>query len=151
MADELLDLEEIPQNQVDIDRIKDLSHKTKTAYEERDAKAAALAAEEATRQKAEKERDFYKGFNTVASKYPGASDYQDQILEKVNAGYDAEDATIAILAKEGKYTPAPEPAKPRENPAGGSASNTIKATGEKPIADMTQAERREELEKNLGR
>ena len=151
--EEKLDLELVdPEpNQVDINRIKDLSQKTKAAYEERDAKEAARVAEEQARLNAEKERDYYKGFNTVASKYQGASDYQDQILEKVKAGYDIEDAAVAVLVKEGKYTPPPEPQGPRENPAGGSATNSIKATGEKTIADMTQAEKRAELDKVLGR
>ncbi len=125
-------------------RIKSLSEKVKTASEERDALAKAKDEESSAKASAEKERDFYKNFNTVSSKYQGAADYQDKILEKVNAGYDIEDATIAILAKEGKY--APEPVKEQRAPlAGGSAGTGIVDIGDKKPSQMSRDELRQQL------
>lgn len=147
MADEELDLEleseEDKINRVE-KRIKSLSEKVKLTSEERDELAKAKEAEATARANAEKERDFYKGFNQVSAKYPGASDYQDKILEKVNAGYDVEDATISILAKEGKFTPA-QPKTESERAAGGSASIGITGKAEKSPNEMTQDERRAQL------
>lgn len=116
-------------------RFKDLADKVKTTAEERDASKAEAEA-------AKKEVEFYKGFSKVSSKYEGAADYQDKILEKVNSGYDLEDATISVLAKAGKLTNAPVQ---RESPAGGSATTTMNQGGEKTIAEMTKAEKREAL------
>ena len=94
---------------------------------------------------AEKEVDFFKNFSQMTSKYSGANEYQDQIKEKVMAGYDVEDATISILAKEGKFvTPEPAPL-PRESPIGGSAVNAMKSGGDKSIGEMTQEERKSAL------
>ncbi len=116
-------------------RLKDLSEKVETTAKERDeATAKALAAE--------KEVEFYKGFSKVSSKYEGAADYQDKILEKVNSGYDLEDATISVLAKAGKLQNAPTA---RQSPAGGSASTAIQAGDDKPVGEMTTAEKREKL------
>ena len=117
-------------------RLRTLSSKVEKTSKERDeAETARLAAE--------KERDFYKGFSGVSTKYPSASEFQDKILEKVNAGYDIEDATVSVLNKEGKLT-APPPTPPA-NAAGGSAITDISAGGSKTVADMTQAERRQAL------
>ncbi len=111
--------------------------------------ASFLAEEEKTKLQAErdnlaKESAFYKGFNQVSTKYPGANEYQDKILEKVNAGYDVEDATISILAKEGKYTP-PVATVERESPAGGSAATAIPGSGQKTLDEMTRDEKRAAL------
>lgn len=117
-------------------RFKDLSEKVELTAKERDeATAKALAAE--------KEVEFYKGFSKVSSKYEGAADYQDKILEKVNSGYDLEDATISVLAKAGKLQNAPVQ---RQSPAGGSASTAIQAGDDKPLGEMTRAEKRAALE-----
>ncbi len=116
-------------------RFKDLSEKVQTTAKERDeAKQAAEAAQ--------KEVEFYKGFSKVSSKYEGAADYQDKILEKVNSGYDLEDATISVLAKAGKLTNAPVQ---RQSPAGGSASTSMRGDDDKPVSEMTSAEKREKL------
>ena len=117
-------------------RFKDLSDKVKSTSEERDK----LATEKA---EAEKERDFFKGFSNQVAKYPAAAELQDKILEKVKAGYEVEDATVAILNREGKLTPQPQ-AKPG-SPAGGSATNTMKGGGEKPLGEMTRDEKRAQL------
>src|SRR3990167_10646702 len=127
MADEIdLDLEgEEPEVKVQDKRIKDLSEKVKLTSQERDELAKGKQQAEADKEIALKEVDFFKNFNPLVSKYQGAAEYQDKIKEKVMAGYDIEDATISILAKEGKF-PSPAPPKP-ESPVGGSAANIIKS------------------------
>lgn len=153
MADEELDLnlDEEQVNPVE-KRIKNLSDKVRTTAEERDAERAANAEKEAKLLQAEKERDFFKNFNQVSSKYQGASDFQDKILEKVNAGYDLEDATISILAKEGKYQPqAVETPAPKESPAGGSAINTMSGGGEKALGEMNLEEKKALVEEALNK
>ena len=148
MADELLDLEE-GQEQVNKTekRIKDLSEKVKLTSEERDELVKSKETLEQEKVALSKEVDFFKNFSQMTSKYAGAGDFQEQIKEKVVGGYDVEDATISILAKEGKFIPPDKPAPPRENPAGGSATSTVRAAGEKPISEMTQLERKEALMK----
>lgn len=148
MADELdLDLdttlEEENKNKVE-KRIKDLSEKVRLTSTERDDLLKAKEESEAKAKAAQLDADFYKNFSTVSSKYAGSADYQEQIREKVNAGYDLEDATVAVLNKEGKFTPPAAPQAPRESPAGGSAINTFKS-GDKTVSEMTQAERRSAL------
>lgn len=124
-------------------RIKDLADKTKVAIE-------ARAKAEAERDVATKEASFFKNFNTLTPKYQGAAEFQDKIKEKVMAGYDVEDATISILAKEGKYQP-PAPESPKlDSPAGGSAVNTI-APQEKTIENMNKDERRAALTESLNK
>lgn len=106
----------------------------------------ATAAEEA-RKKAEAERDslakeasFYKSFNPLLSKYQAAAELQDKIKEKVMAGYDIEDATVAILNREGKLNPQ-APVVERETVAGGSATNPPTTGKAKPVGEMSQSER----------
>jgi hypothetical protein len=147
MAEEELDLE-LNDEQENINRvekrIKSLSEKVELTAEERDEKARLLQENEGKLALTSKERDFYKGFNSITTKYPGASEYQDKILEKVNAGYDVEDATISILAKEGKYTPT-APKLDKERVAGGSASTAMSGNDSKTPKEMTQDERRAQL------
>lgn len=112
-----------------------------TALAEKEKLVKAKTDEEKKRLEAEKDRDFYKGFSTLNSKYPGASEYQDKILEKVRAGYEQEDATISILAKEGKYTPPPPPEPDKENPAGGSATTQVKTGTSKSLSEMKPEEK----------
>lgn len=146
MAEEELDLELEEQDNINKveKRIKSLSEKVKLTSEERDELAKAKQELEVKNSNISKERDFYKGFNQVSAKYPGASEYQDKILEKVNAGYDVEDATISILAKEGKYTPT-QPKAESERAAGGSAATSLKGNDSKTPQEMSQDERRAQL------
>lgn len=155
MADELdLDLadsasEEQEQISKAEKRIKSLSEKVKLTSQERDELASAKEKVEAEKAQALKDVDFFKNFNTLTSKYPGSSEFQDKIKEKFNQGYELEDATISELVKAGRFTPpTPEVAR-KESPAGGSASNTVRSGGEKPLSEMTQAERRKLLEDSL--
>ena len=145
MADEDLDLELEDENITrEKDRNKKLADKVKATSEERDTLAKAKEEEAKARVSAEKERDFFKNFNQVSAKYQGASEYQDKILEKVNAGYSVEDATTSILIKEGKYNPA-QPKVESEKAAGGSATTTIKGSDDKTPEKMSQDERRAAL------
>ena len=148
MADELeLDLNEDNQEELTRkdSRIKSLSEKVKLTSEERDALAKAKEEETLARTSAEKERDFFKGFSQVSTKYQGATEYQDKIWEKVKAGYDMEDATVAILNKEGKLQNSPQPEVKQPLAAGGSASTGINDTAEKPLDKMSRQEMKDTL------
>ena len=137
MVEEDLDLDLEDENITrEKDRNKKLADKVKIASEERDALAKAKEEEVKARTNAEKERDFFKNFNQVAIKYHGANEYQDKIWEKVQGGYDIEDAMISILAKEGKYNPT-QP-KVEEKAAGGSAATAIKGNDDKTPEKMSQ-------------
>lgn len=126
-------------------RIKDLSEKVKLTSQERDDLTKAKEQLESEKSAALKEVDFYKDFSKSTAQYPASAEFQDKIKEKVMSGYTVEDATVSVLAKEGKLT---TPIVPKDSPAGGSATTTIKS-GDKTIGEMTQAERREELSKIL--
>lgn len=119
-------------------RIKELSNKVKLTAKERDELAELNKTLTLERNNAQKEVSFYKDFTGVTSKYANASQYTDQIKTKVLAGYTVEDATVSVLAKEGKLTtPAPE----KESAAGGSAVVPPNAQGPKPLSEMTTAEK----------
>lgn len=139
------DLEELDKNiqseNAVEQRIRTLSGKTKEAYEARDASDKAKAEAEERAVTAEKERDFLASFSDSTAKYPGANEYRDAIKEKVMAGYSVEDATVAVLAHEGKFSP--EPAE-KESPLGGSAINQPDLGG-KATGEMTRDEMREAL------
>ncbi len=147
MAEEELELdldnnEEINREK---DRNKKLADKVKTTSEERDALAKAKEEEVLARSTAEKERDYYTGFTPMTAKYPGSVDFQDKILEKTKLGLDIEEATMLVMAKEGKYTP-PTPAQEKFNASGGSANTTITSGDSKTPQEMSQAERKSALE-----
>lgn len=157
MADEFLEELGLEPDEVEVQkkkedkRLKDLSEKVRLTAEERDEKDKLLTEQTSKLASAEKETEFYKNFNALSAKYPGASEYQDAIKEKVNAGYDPDDAVVAVLAKEGKLPGQTQsPISETESPAGGSAVNTIKGEGAKTSSEMTQEERRAELVKNEG-
>lgn len=125
-------------------RISKLNEKVILTAKERDDLAKAKAELETERETIIKERDFYAGFADSVSKYPNAAEYKDAIKEKVLAGYDPEDATITVLAKEGKYVPQ-TPVEEIESPAGGSAANQMNLKGDKSTSEMTRDELREAL------
>lgn len=130
-------------------RINKLATEKAEALKKAEENAQAKALAEAKAQAAEKELGFYKGFNQVTSKYQGAGEFQDKIREKVFAGYDVEDATVAVLAKEGKLQTPTAPAPQKETVAGGSATNQP-PQAEKGVGDMSQAERKAKLAEMLG-
>ncbi len=145
MAEELITDSPEEQDATRIEqRIRNLAaDKAKLTADKEEADKAKAQAE-AEKHAALKDAEFYKNFNTTASKYPGASDFQDKIREKVSLGLDLEEATLLVMAKEGKYSPPAQPQAPRQSPAGGSAPTTM-ISPEKPLADQTQAERRAAL------
>lgn len=147
MEDENIDLdegqkvEEISQeNNRQLNRTKDLADKLRHEREEREKIAQEKQKLEAERESAKKEVEFYKGFSTVVGKYAEASTYQDQIREKVLNGYDIEDATISILAREGKFGGVPKSAA--TTTAGGSATNNFTSDSKKHPSEMNADELR---------
>lgn len=126
------------------ERITQLSDTVKNVSKERDELKTS-------NESMARERDFYQGFTDVVATNPAAKDHKDDILTKVRAGYTVEDAALAVLAKAGKLGGS-APIAPAEvqNPAGGSASTAMPPNaGEKSIKDMTLAEKRVALEKEL--
>ena len=120
-------------------RYQQLSEKVIQGNIEKETLTKAKAEADKKAEELAKERDFFKDFSANVSKYPSASEYQDQILEKVKAGYSTEDAMVSVLNKEGKLVapPAPEPNRPQAE--GGSAPTIIE--GEKTLEQMTPAEK----------
>ncbi len=138
MADIIPEVPVEPKGNPTEDRIRQLSDKVEIASKERDESKSR--EEMATR-----ERDFYKGFSEVLSTNPLAKDHEAEIREKVLKGYSVQDATFAALGAAGKFS---APIAP-PSPAGGSADTAMPSKSEKEVKDMTQVERRAELEKVL--
>lgn len=123
-------------------RIKELSNKVKLTSKERDELAESNKQATARAESATKEVEFYKGFSTLAGTYPNASEHTDEIKAKVLAGYTVEDATVSVLAKQGKLTSTPQE---RQSAAGGSATNPPGKSGPKELKDMSRDEKRQAL------
>lgn len=147
MAEELeLDLEGSEDINKTQERIKNLSSKVRDASKERDEAKEAASAAEAKAEAAQKERDFFKDFTGISSKYQAAPEFQDAIWEKVKSGYTPEDAAVSVLNANGKLVSQPAPAQQPNNAGGGSAPTMIPDAGsEKPVKEMTQDERRAAL------
>lgn len=127
------------------ERIKQLSDKVELTAKERDEKEALIKDKDAKISLLEKENTFNSGFADMLGTYSAAKDHKDEIKAKVVAGYTVEDATLAVLGKAGKLgAVAPTP-----QVAGGSATTTVTQDSNKSPKDMTQAERREQLSKDL--
>lgn len=122
------------------ERINELSDKVKNTAGERDA--ATAKAEEAERRAA-----FAEGFVDIVSTNPAAKDHKDEIKEKVLKGYSVQDATFAVLGAAGKLG-GQAPVVPTQV-AGGSATTTVTQQATKSPTEMSQAERRAQLEKDL--
>lgn len=123
-------------------RFQQLSDKVVSASQERDEALAKAQAEAEAKSQAERERDFYKDFSVNVPRYPVAAQYQEQILEKVKAGYATEDAIVSVLNKEGKLSaPVEKPIVDRIE--GGSATTVL--PGDKTLEQMTTAEKFEAL------
>lgn len=123
-------------------RIKELSDKVELTAKERDEKDALLKQQQEKATALERDNQFLTQFSDIVASNPQAKEHKDAILEKVRVGYTAEDATIAVLAKAGQYTP---PTVERAPVAGGSAATTISTPGGKTVAEMTQQERKQAL------
>lgn len=135
--------EEIINKNAVEERMRNLS-KAKIDAEAKANEEARLRQEsDAKVQTAEKERDFYASFSDSISKYPNANEHKDAIKEKVMSGYTVEDATVSVLAREGKLGAIQTPPPPRQSPAGGSASTQIQQGGAKSLAEMSREEKRQ--------
>jgi hypothetical protein len=153
MADEEINLDELDENINNNNRVeqrlRSLTEKVKLTERERDEKAKLLQEKETEVINANKERDFYSKFSDSTNKYPDAHAFKDKIREKVMAGYDVEDATVAVLAKEGKFGTSTTVVE-KETVAGGSAATAIKGEGEKSLSEMTREEKRASLMETPG-
>lgn len=127
-------------------RIKQLSDKVELTARERDEFKTLHEQDQKKIAELERENAFNSGFSDVLGNYPAAKDHKDLIKEKVMAGYSVEDAALAVLGKAGKLGTTPE--STASDIAGGSAPTNLQS-GQKSIQDMTQAERREALAKDL--
>lgn len=127
-------------------RIKELSDKVELTAKERDEIKVLREKDQKKISELEGENAFNSSFADMLGLHPAAKDHKDAIKEKVLAGYSVEDATFAVLGKAGKLGGAFE--STAQEVAGGS-SPTTPQSGQKTIKDMTQAERREELAKEL--
>lgn len=125
------------------ERIKQLSEKVELTSKERDELKAL-------NEQTIRERDFYKGIADVLPSHPAAKDHQDEIKEKVLKGYSVQDATFAVLGAIGKLGGStPDQPEMKVNVAGGSAATAMPQGGQKSPQEMSQAERREQLAKEL--
>lgn len=139
-----LDLEtEEPNLNRTEERIRNLSSKVKANAQEAATEREAHAAAEARADAAEKKAEFLDSFTGLTSKYPNATEHRDAILEKVQAGYTVEDATVSVLNAEGKLMPQAEIAS-GESPLGGSAAISGLG-GQKSVGEMTREEKRAAL------
>lgn len=122
------------------ERITELSEKVKTTSTERDEALAKASA-------AERKAAFAEGYADIVASNPAAKEFKAEIEAKVNSGLSVEDASWAVLGKAGKLgnTRMTEPM----TPAGGSAVVTPPQGGNKTPGEMTQAERRAQLEKDI--
>jgi hypothetical protein len=139
MADETQAPAPEPQGSRAEERIIDLSAKVKV-------EAEARATAEAARLEAERRAQFAESFVDIVSTNPAAKEFKADIQAKVMSGYTPEDAAFAVLGKAGKLgyqAPAPE------SPAGGSATTAMNGNATKSVSEMTQEERRAQLEKDL--
>lgn len=144
--DELDQIETSADNKLKVkNRFQQLSDKVKIEAQEKE-KAQAEAKTNAERVATlEKEASFLKTFSQLSSKHPEAANYQDQILERVNKGYDPEEATLAVLAKEGKLAPQAPPPQRTESAEGGSAVTNV-SVGEKSLSEMTMGDKLSQLQ-----
>lgn len=146
MEDEL-EFEEIEEPKINRpdQRVKKLLSEREEAIQGKADSDKAKEEAEAKAIESQKEAEFYKDFSAQTAKYPNAPEFQDAIKEKVMAGYSVDDATVAVLAREGKFNPAPEGAVEVESPAGGSAPTAMSAAVDKPLSEMTRDEKRAQL------
>lgn len=128
------------------DRFAKLTEKGLEAEKKAQEAEAKARAEAERASKAEKDLEFYKSFSQISSKIAGAAEFQDQIKERVDRGYDPEEAALAVLAKEGRLgAQTPAPIQQNVNVAGGSSQTNLGDGGSKDIKEMTSAEKADAL------
>ncbi len=138
-----LDLDQIESNseqklQVK-NRFQQLSDKVKTEAQEKDKALAEVERLKAEKEQSDKKAQFMETFSSLSAKHPEATNYREQILERVNKGYDPEEATLAVLAKEGKLGQMSQPVV-RQQVEGGSAMTQMSET-DKSNKDMSSDEK----------
>lgn len=124
-------------------RFQDLSEKVRQEAQAKEAAEAKAKAESEARASAEQERDFFKNFAQVSSKYQGSAEYQDKVFEKVKSGYDLEDAIIATMARENK-APVNAGVQSTMQPEGGSALTQVSES--QGLNDMSAADKLAQLQ-----
>lgn len=129
------------------ERIQQLSEKVELTAKERDEMKGLVGERDKTIAELQKENTFNSGFSDMLGTYSAAKDHKDEIKTKVLAGYSVEDATLAVLGKAGKLGSQAAPASTPQI-AGGSAV-TNPQSGHKETKDMTLAEKREALSKEI--
>lgn len=151
MADEITNqsTEEIAASNTETrsnQRINELSEKVKLTATERDELQKLVGTRDTEIASLKKENEFSSGFADILGTYGAAKDHKDDIKAKVMQGYSVEDATYAVLGKAGKLGQTPS-----MQVAGGSATTSITSPQtEKPTNEMTLAEKREALLKQIG-
>ncbi len=145
MADaneEIIDLNELDKNINNKNAVEERMHNLAKGKKEAEEAKAQLEQKLAD---SEKENKFFSSFSDSIAKYPQAADFKDKIKEKVMAGYDVEDATVAILSREGKFTQSSAPQPVVSSPLGGSASTSMQNGGVKTHSEMSREEKRSAL------
>lgn len=149
MAEEKDELELELENNEDgkIKRIKQLSQKFAGSEREKEELSEKLRIAESEKATLSKEKEFLTSFTDHAIKYPSAKEHQDEIKQKVMAGYSVEDAVVAVLAKNNKLRTADESDRDatRNSALGGSAPTNINKPVEKRLEEMTREEKRSAL------
>ncbi len=127
-------------------RIKQLSDKVELTSKERDELKDLSSKKDDEIASLKREKEFSDGFADVLGTHTAAKDHKDEIKAKVLQGYSVEDATYAVLGKAGKLG-GTQVATPQV--VGGSATTNVSTNTQKGASEMTQAERRALLEKEL--
>lgn len=127
-------------------RIKELSDKVELTSKDRDEMKSLVGERDKKIVELERENSFNSGFVDILGTHAAAKDHKDEIKAKVLTGYTVEDATFAVLGKAGKLGTVPQTPAPQV--AGGSATTNAQS-GQKEVKDMTLAEKREILAKDM--
>lgn len=130
------------------ERVRNLHAGKKEAETKFEAESKARQEAEAKIATLEKESTFLNSFSDSIAKYPTATQFKDEIKNKVMSGYSVEDATVAILHSKGQLGTAQSVAQTIErveNSMGGSAPTQLANNAPKSAGQMTQAERLEGL------
>lgn len=149
MPDEdVLDLEQIEKdveqtNRVE-KRIKDLSDKVRLTSEERDELKKLSEEKDGKIANLSRENEFLGEFSDTLSKYPKASQFKDEIKEKVMKGYSVEDATISTLASKGEFA-SPKKVEVAATIGGSAAVSQLPDNGQKSPNQMSRDEKRAAL------
>ncbi len=132
-----------PEKSRSEERFTQLSEKVKE-------EAIARQAAEKRATDAEKKAAFADGYADMVATNPAAKEFKADIEAKFMSGYTVEDATLATLAKAGKLG-TPQAAQPTAGEIAGGSSpvSPPQGSGQKPVSEMTLAEKRAQLDKDL--